>query len=63
MGEEQKVANGKVQALNARLQELEDRHAQLGAKLQAAEEVRSRNLLCHGAAPEDHQQGANVWAA
>ena len=50
MGEEQKVANGKVQALNARLQELEDRHAQLGVKLQAAEEVRSRNQLCHGAA-------------
>eukprot|EP00891_Asterochloris_glomerata_P004582 jgi/Astpho2/4582/Aster-00162 len=38
MGEEQKVANCKVQALNARRQELEDKHAQLGAKLQAAEE-------------------------
>ena len=44
--EEQKMANGKVQALNARLQELEDIYAQLGAKLQAAEEVRGRNLLC-----------------
>ena len=40
MGEEQKVANRKVQALNARLQQLEDKHAQLGAKLQAAEKVR-----------------------
>eukprot|EP00891_Asterochloris_glomerata_P004583 jgi/Astpho2/4583/Aster-00161 len=39
MGEEQKVANCKVQALNARRQELEDKHAQLGAKLQAAEEM------------------------
>lgn len=49
MGEEQKVANCKVQALNARRQELEDKHAQLGAKLQAAEEVRGRNLSCQGA--------------
>ena len=50
MGEEQKVANCKVQAFNTRLQELEDRHAQLGAKLQAAGKVRGR-------------QSEDLWAA
>ena len=58
MGEEQKVANCKVQALNARRQELEDKHAQLGAKLQAAEEVRGRNLSCQGAVRGSSKGGA-----